>query len=537
MPTSRTSKKIPVRNGGQPSVKTSTSVKTTVDKSEDKKPSVTKAPEEKIASNETSTTEPFDLSSMVGKVTEQPAPSTPGESSISVDDLVKPTSTLIPAKEPLPVAQTRRESGGFDRPAFRPGFRNNNRGGFGPQRGGFHRTFNHSSDFNAPMNRGRFVRQSREIQDANVPTETVSGYLELMPEGHGFLRPKFVPSAKDVYISQSQIRKFMLRPGDQVEGQARSPKENERYFGLLRVEKVNTMAAESVATRPEFDDLVPIYPKEIIKLETEKTPVSTRMIDLLAPIGFGQRGMIVSPPKAGKTTILKEIAHGITTNFPTVHLMAALIGERPEEVTDLSRSIKGEVIASHFDESPQEQTKVAEIALNRAKRLVETGKDVVILLDSITRLARAYNLTVNSSGRTLSGGFDPAALYPAKRFLGAARKCEEGGSLTIIGTALVETGSRMDDLIYEEFKGTGNMELHLNRALAEKRIFPAIDIERSGTRQEQLLYPEDTMKRIVTLRNMLLLLNDPAERTTAMIERLLKSGSNAEFLESLAKGG
>jgi transcription termination factor Rho len=272
-------------------------------------------------------------------------------------------------------------------------------------------------------------------------------------------------------------------------------------------------------------------------LETGQTPLSTRIIDLLAPIGFGQRGMIVSPPKAGKTTILKEIANGITVNYPNVHLMAALIGERPEEVTDLSRSIKGEVIASHFDESPQEQTKVAEIALERAKRLVEIGKDVVILLDSITRLARAYNLTVNSSGRTLSGGFDPAALYPAKRFLGAARKCEEGGSLTIIGTALVDTGSRMDDLIYEEFKGTGNMELHLNRELAEKRIYPAIDISRSGTRQEQLLFDEKHLKQIVTLRNMLGLLNNEAEQTQALVDRLGKTKANAEFLESLAKGG
>ncbi|HCM37060.1 TPA: transcription termination factor Rho [Patescibacteria group bacterium] len=383
----------------------------------------------------------------------------------------------------------------------------------------------------------REFNANREMQDANVPTQTVKGFLEIMPEGHGFLRPKFIPSDHDIYISQSQIRKFMLRGGDEVVGQAREPKDNERYYGLLKVEKVNEVEADKMGTRPRYDDLVPIYPKEMIKLETEKLPLSTRIIDLLAPIGFGQRGMIVSPPKAGKTTILKEIANGISTNYPKVYLMAALIGERPEEVTDLSRSIKGEVIASHFDESPQEQTKVAEIALERAKRQVEMGKDVVILLDSITRLARAYNLTVNSSGRTLSGGFDPAALYPAKRFLGAARKCEGGGSLTIIGTALVETGSRMDDLIYEEFKGTGNMELHLSRALAEKRVFPAIDVEKSGTRQEQLLFSETNMKRIVTLRNMLSLLNNEAERTLALIERLTKTKSNEEFLKSLSKGG
>ena len=386
--------------------------------------------------------------------------------------------------------------------------------------------------------RPREFTNSHMMQDANVPTQTVTGFLEMMPEGHGFLRPKFIPSDKDIYISQSQIRRFLLRPGDEVQGQAREPKENERYYGLLKVEKVNGEEAEKLtSTRPKYDDLVPIYPKEQIRLETGQTPLSTRIIDLLAPIGFGQRGMIVSPPKAGKTTVLKEIANGISVNYPKVYLMAALIGERPEEVTDLSRSIKGEVIASHFDESPAEQTKVAEIALERAKRQVEMGKNVVILLDSITRLARAYNLTVNSSGRTLSGGFDPAALYPAKRFLGAARKCEDKGSLTIIGTALVDTGSRMDDLIYEEFKGTGNMELHLNRTLAERRVFPAIDVEKSGTRQEQLLFTEEKMKRIVTLRNMLTLIHDDSERTTALIERLLKSKSNEEFLKSLSKGG
>lgn len=383
----------------------------------------------------------------------------------------------------------------------------------------------------------RDFNSNHMMQDANVPTQTVKGFLEIMTEGHGFLRPKFIPSDRDIYISQSQIRKFMLRPGDEVEGQAREPKDNERYYGLLKVEKVNGMSAEGVATRAKYDDLVPIYPREQIKLETEKMPLSTRVIDLLAPIGFGQRGLIVSPPKAGKTTILKEIANGISTNYPEVHLMAALIGERPEEVTDLARSIKGEVIASHFDESPQEQTKVAETALERAKRLVEIGKNVVILLDSITRLARAYNMTVNSSGRTLSGGFDPAALYPAKRFLGAARMCEEGGSLTIIGTALVDTGSRMDDLIYEEFKGTGNMELHLDRSLAERRIFPAIDMEKSGTRQEQLLLSEERLKRVVTLRNMLAAYHaDKAESTMAIIDRLSKTKSNEEFLASLGKG-
>lgn len=371
--------------------------------------------------------------------------------------------------------------------------------------------------------------------DINVPTETVKGLLTIMPEGNGFLRPKFTPSDRDVYISQSQIRRFLLRNGDMVQGQARSPKENERYWGLLKVELINEQSAESMQQRPRFDDLTAIYPNKLLKLETGNTPLSTRIIDLIAPIGFGQRGMIVSPPKAGKTTIMKELAAGISQNFPEVHLMAALIGERPEEVTDISRSVKGEVLSSNFDESPQEQTRIAEVALDRAKRLVEMGKDVVILLDSITRLARAYNLVVNPSGRTLSGGFDPAALYPAKKFLGAARCVEGGGSLTVIGTALVDTGSRMDDLIYEEFKGTGNMELHLSRFLQERRIFPAIDIGKSGTRHDELLLGEQNMQKITTLRHMLTLLSDE-ERTMMMIERLKKSESNQEFLDNLGVG-
>lgn len=367
-------------------------------------------------------------------------------------------------------------------------------------------------------------------------TKTVSGYLDVIPEGHGFLRPKFIASDGDIYISASQIRKFQLREGDQVEGQARLPKENERYLGLLKVEKVNAMPADESINRPDFEDLTPIYPNTQIKLETGKTPLSTRMIDLLSPIGFGQRGLIVSPPKAGKTTIIKEIAHGISENYPKVHLMAVLIGERPEEVTDISRGVKGEVVASNFDEAPEAQAKVAEVALDRAKRMVELGHNVVVLLDSITRLARAYNLCVNPSGRTLSGGFDPAALYPAKRFLGAARKCEQKGSLTIMGTALIETGSRMDDLIYEEFKGTGNMELHLSRYLQEQRVFPAIDVDKSGTRHEELLFTPDILKKTVTLRHMLSLLGDASERTSTLIDRLLKTSSNKEFLEALHQG-
>jgi len=371
-------------------------------------------------------------------------------------------------------------------------------------------------------------------QVQSVPTEEVIGFLDLQPEGHGFLRPKFVPSNRDVYISQSQIRRFMLRGGDKVEGVARPPKDSERYYGLLKVEKVNELSAEESLRRPWFDDLTPIYPKQQLTLATGKSPLSTRIIDLVAPIGMGQRGMIVSPPKAGKTTVMKEIAAGITKNFPDIHLMAALIGERPEEVTDLTMSVRGEVIASNFDEPPENQTQVAEITLERAKRLVELGKDVVILLDSITRLARAYNLSVAPSGRTLSGGFDPAALWPAKRFFGAARNCQEGGSLTIIGTALVDTGSRLDDLVYEEFKGTGNMELHLDRRLAERRIYPAINIERSGTRQEELLLSEANYKKIVTMRRMMDMLGDN-ERTSLFIEQLSKTEDNEEFLNNLGQ--
>ncbi len=388
----------------------------------------------------------------------------------------------------------------------------------------------------APM-QNTSSQSSREPYYQNqgqAPAAAVSGILDIQPEGHGFLRPKFVPSQRDVYISQSQIRRFMLRPGDLVEGMGRPPKDTERYFGLLKVEKVNGMDADASINRPYFDDLTPIYPKKQIVLTTGKTPISTRIIDLFAPIGFGQRGMVVSPPKAGKTTILKELAAAIAQNFPKVHLIAALIGERPEEVTDIGQSVKGDVVSSNFDEPPEHQTRIAEIALDRAKRLVEQGIDVVILLDSITRLARAYNLAVAPSGRTLSGGFDPAALWPAKKFFGAARSCQEGGSLTIIGTALVETGSRMDDLIYEEFKGTGNMELHLDRKLADKRVFPSINIERSGTRQEELLLSEDELKKVVTVRRMLDMLN-PDERTSILIERLSKAETNDQFFESLQK--
>lgn len=421
---------------------------------------------------------------------------------------------------------------------------------------GYRRDFNDNGNGNGSNNGN--MNGAVFTQDVDVPTETVRGVLDTMPDGHGFLRPKYTPSERDVYISQSQIRRFLLRNGDMVEGQARPPKDNERYWGLLKVEKVNELLAEQMEKRPRFEDLVPVYPNKQLKLETEDKPLSTRIIDLLAPIGFGQRGLVVSPPKAGKTTVLKELAAGISKNYPEVHLMAVLIGERPEEVTDITRNVHGEVYASNFDESPEHQTRVAEVALDRAKRLIEMGHDVVILLDSITRLARAYNLVVNPSGRTLTGGFDPAALYPAKKFLGAARcnepfvtpeeqaslatgekpvvkRATDGGSLTIIGTALVETGSRMDDLIYEEFKGTGNMELHLSRVLQERRIFPAIDVGKSGTRHDELLLGEDNMKKVTTLRHMLSLLSDE-ERTQMLIDRLGKTKSNAEFIESLSQG-
>lgn len=383
-------------------------------------------------------------------------------------------------------------------------------------------------------------------RDRDVPTEEVSGILDVMLEGHGFLRPNYTPSDRDVYISASQIRRFQLRTGDLVEGAARPPKETERYFGLLQVNKINGEDAEKLVVsmgpassagrtrqkRVRFEDLTAVYPNKHLKLETSKTPLSQRVIDLVSPIGFGQRGLIVSPPKAGKTTILKDIASGIAKNHPDVVLMAVLVGERPEEVTDLSRSIKGDVISSNFDEPAEAQTAAAEIALERAKRLVEEGKDVVILLDSITRLGRAYNLSVPPSGRTLSGGFDPVALYPPKHFFGAARNCEQGGSLTIIGTALVDTGSRMDDLIYEEFKGTGNMELHLDRQLADRRTFPAINIESSGTRQEQLLFTEDIYRQMVIMRRMIGILGEN-ERTEIFLDRLSKTESNEEFLNNL----
>ena len=373
---------------------------------------------------------------------------------------------------------------------------------------------------------------SRLFQVVSAQQALVStGILEIMDEGYGFLRQVITYRASgDVYISQSQIRRFNLRNGDTVTGQVRPPKEGERYFGLVRVELINGMETDQVQSRyrPTFEHMTPIFPEKQVILETSGSELSTRMVDLFAPIGLGQRGLIVSPPKAGKTTMLKQIAHGVQENCPEATLMVALIGERPEEVTDMRRAVDGDVFASTFDESVEEQCRVAELALERAKRLVEMGQDVIILLDSITRLTRAYNLAVPTSGRTLSGGIDPAALYPPKKFFGGARNIEEGGSLTIIATCLVDTGSRMDEVIYEEFKGTGNMELHLDRRLAERRYFPAIDIVRSGTRREELLFNEETLKQIVLLRRMISLIsNDGAVNATErVLERLAKSDNN-----------
>jgi transcription termination factor Rho len=363
----------------------------------------------------------------------------------------------------------------------------------------------------------------------------MEGVLEILPEGYGFLRPiNYLPSAEDIYISASQIRKFDLRSGDLVSGKCRTPKENERYFGLLQVNAVNGENPASAAERLHFPALTPLYPQDKLPLETSPTHLSTRIMDLLAPVGLGQRGLIVAPPKAGKTLLLKEIANSISTNNPEIALFVLLIDERPEEVTDMQRSVKGEVVASTFDELPENHIKVAELVLQRALRLVEHKKDVVILMDSITRLARAYNLVVPPSGRTLSGGIDPAAFHRPKRFFGSARNVEEGGSLTILATALIDTGSRMDDIIYEEFKGTGNMELHLDRKLAERRIFPAIDIRRSGTRREEVLLSKEELDTIWAIRKNM---NESYDFVEGFLKKLRDSKTNAEFLASFDVAG
>jgi transcription termination factor Rho len=363
------------------------------------------------------------------------------------------------------------------------------------------------------------------------PIASATGTLEILQEGWGFLRRhNLTPSPDDIYVSQTQIKKFGLRTGDLVTGQVRPPKDSEKYFGLLRVERVNELEPDVARARTNFDDLTPIYPNERIVLETAPDEIAGRFIDLIAPIGKGQRGTIVAPPKAGKTTLLKTIANAVTTNHPDMVLLVLLIDERPEEVTDIRRSVRGEVISSTFDETPENHMRVAEMVLEQAKRLVECRKDVIILMDSLTRYTRASNLTVTPSGRTLTGGLDPAALYRPKRFFGAARNIEEGGSLTVLATALIETGSRMDDHIFEEFKGTGNMELDLDRNLADRRIFPAIDIMKSGTRHDELLYDEESLRRITQLRRLLAGLSG-VEATELLIDRLRHTKSNKEFLK------
>lgn len=385
------------------------------------------------------------------------------------------------------------------------------------------------------LNRDELVKQIIQNYAGKAGLRYIEGVLEIVPEGYGLIRTNgFRPSNEDVYVSASQIKKLGLKMGDVITGFARPPKETERFYGLLRVETINGIRVSLLRKRSEFDELVPVYPYERLRLETTPDNISARVIDIIAPIGKGQRGLIVAPPKAGKTTLLKTIANSITINHPEVYLIVLLIDERPEEVTDIKRSVKGEVISSTFDELPENHMRVADLTLEKAKRLVEAGRDVVILLDSLTRLSRASNLTCNPSGRTLSGGLDPAALYKPKHFFGAARKIEGGGSLTIIATTLVETGSRMDEVIFEEFKGTGNMELILDRSLAERRIFPAIDIKRSGTRHEELLYTEKELKSVWILRRAYASL-DTAEATEELIKWLRRTKTNDEFFSTVVE--
>ena len=404
-----------------------------------------------------------------------------------------------------------------------------------------------AKDLNIP-NLNRLKREGLIIKIAQTLAEAEGlemrgGVLEIMNEGIGFLRANYRIGSEDVYVSQAQLRRYELRSGDLVIGHVRPPRESERHHGLLKVESINGLTPDEARKRPKFENLTPIFPNKLLNLEYDPLNLATRMMNLVAPIGGGQRAMIVSPPKAGKTTILKDIANAISANNPEVRQIMSLIGERPEEVTDMDRSVEAEVIASTFDEPVNSHVRMAEISLDRAKRLVENGLDVVILMDSLTRLARAYNMVVNPSGRTLSGGMDPSAIYPPKRFFGAARNLEDGGSLTIIATALVDTGSRLDDVVYEEFKGTGNMEMILSRRLQERRIFPAIDIEKSSTRREDLLMSPETLQRVWLMRRMYLQMvsnppqgagMDTAVATEAILQKMEKTKSNAEFLENLA---
>ncbi|EDP68900.1 transcription termination factor Rho [Carnobacterium sp. AT7] len=396
--------------------------------------------------------------------------------------------------------------------------------------------YNYAKDLKIPyysqMNKKELALAVIRAQEEKQGFFIVEGVLDIMAQqDFGFLRPiNYTPSKEDIYISSSQIKRFGLRNGDKVSGKARPPKPSERYYGLMHVNLVNGKDPEDAKERPHFPALTPLYPEKQITLETSQTKISNRMIDILAPVGFGQRGLIVAPPKAGKTILLKEIANGIAENYPDAELIILLIDERPEEVTDIERSVKGEVVSSTFDQQPQNHVRVTELVLERAMRLVEDRRDVIILMDSITRLARAYNLVLPPSGRTLSGGLDPAALYRPKRFFGAARNIEEGGSLTILATALVDTGSRMDDMIYEEFKGTGNSELHLSRELAERRIFPAIDIKKSSTRKEELLLEDSRLDMIWKLRHTMT--GDALDLTDQFIKALRKSKNNEEFFEN-----
>lgn len=399
--------------------------------------------------------------------------------------------------------------------------------------------FDIAKDLGIPNFR-RYRKQELILRILQARTEQTgllfrAGILEIMPEGYGFLRTNgYLPGPEDIYVSPSQIKRFGLRVGDEVLGQVRPPKDNEKYYALLRVEGVNGLDPEQARNRPNFDQLTPVFPYERIRLEMPDGDLTVRVVDLFAPIGKGQRAMIVSPPKAGKTTLLKKIGQAIVRNHPEIYLMVLLLDERPEEVTDMRRSVEAEVVSSTFDRPPEEHIQVADLVLERAKRLVEGGRDVVILLDSLTRFSRANNLVIPPSGRTLSGGLDPAALHRPKRFFGAARKVEEGGSLTIIATALIDTGSRMDDVIYEEFKGTGNMELHLNRKLQERRTFPAIDIKLSGTRREELLLTEEELRKVWVLRKSLEQL-DTVAMTELILDRMRRTPNNAAFLRSIVK--
>ena len=395
-------------------------------------------------------------------------------------------------------------------------------------------TSNNEEQENVSLKEDKNVETKNETYKiTNDEDEIVEGILEVLPDGYGFLRgDNYLSTPKDVYISPVQIRRFKLDKGDKIKGIARLPKEGEKFPALIFVGEVNGEAPEKAFRRKKFDDLIPVYPQERIRLETTSDEYAMRLIDLMSPIGKGQRGMIVAPPKVGKTTLLKKIANSITKNNPEIELIVLLIDERPEEVTDMRRSISGDVIYSTFDELPEHHVKVAEMVLERAKRLTEQNKDVVILLDSITRLARAYNLVIPSSGRTLSGGLDPNALHKPKKFFGAARNIENGGSLTILATSLIETGSRMDDVIFEEFKGTGNMEVHLDRKLSEKRIFPAIDINKSGTRKEELLLSSKELETVFALRKAMSTMS-VSEVTEQLLEQMTATKNNEEFLERI----